>query len=87
MRALESSVDSNGIVHPSASLTDLVIGPGHRMQSVDGLITGWHEAESTHLDMLEAVAGRDRLEESYKAAFKDGYRWHEFGDSLLLLPE
>lgn len=87
VRALESAVDSNGVLHPADSITDLVIGPRHKMRSVDGLVTGWHEAESTHLDMLEAVAGRTRLEHSYKAALENGYLWHEFGDSLLLLPD
>jgi S-adenosylmethionine:tRNA ribosyltransferase-isomerase len=86
VRALESVVDANGVAHGANSMTDLVIGPEYRMKLVDGLITGWHEAESTHLDMLEAVAGRSVLESSYVAALDNGYMWHEFGDSLLLLP-
>jgi S-adenosylmethionine:tRNA ribosyltransferase-isomerase len=53
---------------------------------VDGLITGWHEADSSHLLMLEAIAGRELVERSYEAALTHGYRWHEFGDSHLLLP-
>ncbi len=36
--------------------------------------------------MLEAVAGRDVLERSYRAASAEGYLWHEFGDVHLLLP-
>ena len=36
--------------------------------------------------MLEAIAGRALLERSYAAALPHGYRWHEFGDSHLLLP-
>ena len=36
--------------------------------------------------MLEAIAGRRLVERSYAAALADGYRWHEFGDSHLLLP-
>ena len=35
--------------------------------------------------MLEAIAGRELVERSYAAALDDGYRWHEFGDSHLLL--
>jgi S-adenosylmethionine:tRNA ribosyltransferase-isomerase len=53
---------------------------------VDGLLTGWHEPESSHLAMLEAIAGRDLLDASYAAAVDEGYRWHEFGDSHLILP-
>jgi S-adenosylmethionine:tRNA ribosyltransferase-isomerase len=35
--------------------------------------------------MLEAVGGRDLIERSYGAALAAGYRWHEFGDSHLIL--
>jgi S-adenosylmethionine:tRNA ribosyltransferase-isomerase len=36
--------------------------------------------------MLEAIAGRELVERSYAEALTRGYRWHEFGDSHLLLP-
>ena len=57
------------------------------MRAVDGLLTGWHEPEASHLLLLEAVAGREPLELAYPEALRSGYRWHEFGDSHLLLPE
>ena len=57
------------------------------MRAVDGLLTGWHEPEATHLLMLEAIAGRPALERAYAEAHAGGYLWHEFGDSHLLLPE
>ena len=53
---------------------------------MDGLLTGWHEPESSHLDLLEAAAGADLLDRSYAAARDHGYRWHEFGDAHLILP-
>jgi len=36
--------------------------------------------------MLEAVGGWPLLEASYRAALDNGYLWHEFGDSHLILP-
>ena len=36
--------------------------------------------------VLHAIAGRSLLERSYRAALERGYRWHEFGDSHLILP-
>ena len=56
------------------------------MRAIDGLITGWHEPDASHLLLLEAVAGRALVERSYAAAVARGYRWHEFGDAHLLLP-
>jgi len=87
VRALETTVDSRGRAHPGQSWTDVVIGPESRLRVVDGLITGWHEPSSTHLDLLRAVAGRARLAESYRTALDTGYLWHEFGDSHLILPD
>ena len=87
VRALESATDADGVTHPSEGWTDLVITPVRGVRAVDGLLTGWHEPEATHLQMLEAVAGRHPLELAYPEALARGYRWHEFGDSHLLLPE
>ena len=56
------------------------------MRAVDGLLTGWHEPESSHLLMLEAAAGRELLERSYAEAAASGFAGHEFGDSHLILP-
>jgi S-adenosylmethionine:tRNA ribosyltransferase-isomerase len=86
VRALESAVDAGGTLRGSSGWTGLVIGPEHGIQIVDGLITGWHEPEASHLQMLEAIAGPDLLDVSYDAALERGYLWHEFGDSHLILP-
>jgi S-adenosylmethionine:tRNA ribosyltransferase-isomerase len=101
VRALETAADDRGVVHPAEGWTSLVITPERGVRAVDGLITGWHEPDASHLLMLEAIAcrqgisrldsgpgaGRELLERSYAAAVARGYRWHEFGDSHLLLPE
>jgi S-adenosylmethionine:tRNA ribosyltransferase-isomerase len=68
-----------------AGWTNLVITPDRELTAVDGLITGWHEPEASHLDLLGAVAGQELLERSYRAALENGYLWHEFGDSQLIV--
>ncbi len=85
VRALETVADSDGTVHPGAGVTDLVITPERGVRAVDGLLTGWHEAGSSHLDLVETVAGRSLVERCYTAALEHGYLWHEFGDSLLVI--
>ena len=74
-------------VAPAAGWTELVLGPDRAPRVVDGLITGWHEPEASHLLLLEAVAGAELVGRAYAAALAARYRWHEFGDSCLLLPE
>jgi len=86
VRALETAVDDRGVALPYRGWTDLLITPERGVRVVDGLLTGWHEPEASHLLMLEAVSDRPTLERSYAAALASGYRWHEFGDVNLLLP-
>ncbi len=86
VRALETSVGDDGIVRPYDGWTDLVISPERGVRVVDGMLTGWHEPASSHLMMLEAIAGRELLRRSYDAALAQRYRWHEFGDTHLILP-
>ncbi len=86
-RALESAVDTDGVVRPAAGWTDLVLGPDRPARVVDGLITGWHDAGASHLLLLEAVAGADLVAAAYAEAVRHNYLWHEFGDSALLLPD
>jgi S-adenosylmethionine:tRNA ribosyltransferase-isomerase len=66
--------------------TDLVIEPSTPITEVDGLLSGFHDADSSHLSMLEAIAGRELLERSYEEATRAGYLRHEFGDLHLILP-
>ena len=86
VRALETVVRPDGTIGAGAGWTGLVVAPERGLYAVDGLITGWHEPEASHLQMLAAVAGEELLERSYRAALEHGYLWHEFGDSHLILP-
>ncbi|MDX3092710.1 S-adenosylmethionine:tRNA ribosyltransferase-isomerase [Streptomyces sp. ME02-6978a] len=85
VRAVESAAGADGIVRACAGWTDLVVTPGRGVRVVDGLLTGLHEPEASHLLMLEAVAGREAVERGYEEALAGRYLWHEFGDVHLLL--
>jgi S-adenosylmethionine:tRNA ribosyltransferase-isomerase len=87
VRALESAADLHGAVHPAEGWTDLVITPRRGLRAVDGLLTGFHEPQSSHLALLAALAGFDHLKTIYREALDLRYLWHEFGDLHLLLPE
>ncbi|MFC8920763.1 S-adenosylmethionine:tRNA ribosyltransferase-isomerase [Streptomyces sp. NPDC047821] len=87
VRALESAAGEDGVVRPASGWTDLVVTPRRGVRAVDGLLTGLHEPEASHLLMLEAVAGREALGRAYAEALRRLYLWHEFGDVHLILPE
>jgi S-adenosylmethionine:tRNA ribosyltransferase-isomerase len=87
VRTLETASDTDGLVHPGEGWTELVVTPERGVRVVDGLLTGWHEPAASHLQLLEAVAGPDALDLAYTEALEARYRWHEFGDVHLILPE
>jgi S-adenosylmethionine:tRNA ribosyltransferase-isomerase len=86
VRALETAVDREGVAHPAEGWTRLVLTRERGLRVVDGLLTGLHEPRSSHLGMLEALAGRHHVQAAYAEALKNGYLWHEFGDLHLILP-
>jgi S-adenosylmethionine:tRNA ribosyltransferase-isomerase len=86
VRALETVAGEDGAVSEGQGWTGLVITPERGVRAVDGLLTGLHEADSSHLQMLEAIAGAELLERSYAEAVARTYLWHEFGDVHLILP-
>jgi S-adenosylmethionine:tRNA ribosyltransferase-isomerase len=85
VRALETVAEGDGTVHPGEGWTELVVEPQRPVRSVDGLVTGWHEPGASHLALLQAVGGRELIDASYREALAEGYLWHEFGDSHLIL--
>jgi S-adenosylmethionine:tRNA ribosyltransferase-isomerase len=86
VRALESVTAPDGRVAGGEGFTRLVVTPERGVRAVDGLLTGWHEPESSHLKLLRAVGGDELVERAYREALERGYLWHEFGDVHLILP-
>ena len=56
VRALETVAGRDGSLTPGAGWTGLVIEPDTEIRAVDGMITGWHEPEASHLH--DAVGDR-----------------------------
>lgn len=86
VRALETATGADGVIRAANGWTDLVLGPDRPVRTVTGLVTGLHGPGASHLLLLEAVAGAELVGRAYRAAVERRYRWHEFGDSTLLLP-
>jgi len=89
-RALESAAVPIGrgrsTVRAAHGWTQRVVSPQRPPVVVDGLVTGWHDPQASHLLLVEAVAGRALAQRAYDGAVAAGYLWHEFGDATLLLP-
>src|SRR5438309_6009823 len=85
VRALESAVDESGHVRAQHGYTRLRIDNKHRLKAVDGLLTGLHEPEASHLDLLSAFLPAEQIRAAYQEAIERRYLWHEFGDLNLIL--
>lgn len=86
VRALESAAEANGLVEAKEGTTSLYVTKNYPLKIADGLITGFHEPEASHLDMLTSFVQEEFLLSAYEIAITEGYLWHEFGDINLILP-
>jgi S-adenosylmethionine:tRNA ribosyltransferase-isomerase len=85
VRALESSVNSNGKLQPRRAKADLTIVPGYRFRVVDALLTNFHLPRSSLLLLVCAFAGRDLVLPAYRHAVEQAYRFYSYGDCMLLI--
>lgn len=68
------------------SATEIMITPGYRWRMVRGLVTNFHQPQSTLLLLIAAFVGKDRWKELYAYALENDFRFLSYGDSSLLLP-
>lgn len=65
--------------------TEIIIAPGYSFRVVDGLITNFHQPQSTLLLLVAALLG-DSWKEIYDYALNHDFRFLSYGDGSLLLP-
>ena len=85
MRALESTVTTQGLVTPIDGWTNKFIVPPYEFGVADCMITNFHLPKSTQLIMVSAFAGYDLLVKTYEEAIKEGYKFDAYGDAMLIL--
>ena len=85
VRTLETVVIPDGTLQPGRGTTNMRIIQSHRLRATDALLTGMHEPQASHLDLLSAFVEPGRLQAAYREAIQRGYLWHEFGDMNLII--
>jgi S-adenosylmethionine:tRNA ribosyltransferase-isomerase len=63
----------------------LFIYPGHQFQMVDKLITNFHLPKSSLFILVSALAGVELMQEAYRIAMAQQYRFFSYGDAMLIL--
>ncbi|MBF9253905.1 S-adenosylmethionine:tRNA ribosyltransferase-isomerase [Pontibacter sp. 172403-2] len=84
LQALLHYMAQQGTCYLHAS-TQIIIAPGYTFRICSGLVTNFHQPESTLLLLVSALIGDD-WREVYRHALDNGYRFLSYGDSSLLLP-
>ena len=85
MRAIESSVSSNGRLNPYDAWTNKFIFPPYDFSIANCMITNFHTPKSTLMMMVAAFAGYDFLMEAYEEAVKEKYKFYSYGDAMLII--
>jgi S-adenosylmethionine:tRNA ribosyltransferase-isomerase len=85
MRAIETSVSTDGYVKPYDGWTNKFIFPPYDFSVANCMITNFHTPESTLLMMVCAFGGYDLMMKAYKEAIKEKYNFYTYGDAMLIL--
>jgi S-adenosylmethionine:tRNA ribosyltransferase-isomerase len=83
VRVLESAAAA-GTLQPWSGHTDLFIRPGFRFHATDALLTNFHLPRSSLLVLVSAFAGRSLIQQAYREAIRERYRFFSYGDAMLI---
>ena len=84
VRALEHAAAADGIVRAGFGLATQRLGPESRLRVVDAILSGTHEAGTSHYELLRAFLDDETLRLTTAELDAHGYLTHEFGDSVLI---
>ena len=85
MRAIESSVSTDGHLKPYAGWTNKFIFPMYDFSVADAMITNFHLPMSTMLMMTAAFGDYDLIMKAYDIAIKEKYQFGAYGDAMLII--
>jgi len=74
-----------GQIQPFAGWISLFIVPGYEFRMVDAMISNFHLPRSTLIMLVSAFAGSDLINQAYREAIAERYRFYSFGDAMLML--
>ena len=85
MRAIETSVSTDGLLKPYAGWTNKFIFPPYDFSIADVLITNFHTPLSTLLMMISAFGGHELMMGAYEEAVKEKYKFYSYGDAMMII--
>ena len=84
MRAIESSVSTDGHLKPFSGWTNKFIFPPYQFNVANAMVSNFHLPLTTLLMVVAAFGGYEQVMEAYDVALKEGYRFGTYGDAMLI---
>jgi S-adenosylmethionine:tRNA ribosyltransferase-isomerase len=84
VRALEHAASEDGRLRAGQGVATQRIGPSSCLRVVDAILSGTHEAGTSHYELLRAFLDEETLRRATDELDARGYLTHEFGDSVLI---
>ena len=85
VRVLETVTIPDRTVKSSSGWTDKFIYPPYTFKMVDGIITNFHQSQSTLYILVCTFCGYDLAKSAYEQAISQKYRFFSYGDAMLVL--
>ncbi|NDW13863.1 tRNA preQ1(34) S-adenosylmethionine ribosyltransferase-isomerase QueA [Bacteroides sp. 214] len=85
MRAIESTVSTDGHLKPYDGWTNKFIFPPYDFTVANSMIANFQMPQSTLLMITAAFGGYDLIMNAYEVAIKEEYRFGTYGDAMLIV--
>lgn len=85
MRAMEHVAGTNGQLKPYDGWTNKFIYPPYRFTVANSFFVNLYMPQSSQLLMVAAFAGYEETMHAYEEAVKEGYRFGDYGDAMLIV--
>ena len=84
IRAIETSVTTEGLLKPYEGWTNKFIFPPYDFRIANRLVSNFHMPKSSFLMINCAFGGYDLIMEAYQEAVKEKYRFGAYGDAMFI---
>ena len=85
VRVLETVTIPDKTVKASSGWTDKFIFPPYSFKMVDGIITNFHQSQSTLYILVCTFCGYDLAKTAYEKAINEKYKFFSYGDAMIVL--
>ena len=85
MKAIETAVTIPGKVSPYDGWSNKFIYPPYNFTIADMMVTNFHPSMSSMFITASAFAGPEFLMQAYQVAIKEKYKFHTYGDAMLII--